>query len=134
MNASADGWGMLVFKVFVLFAMIFAHIVDDYYLQGILAKMKQKSWWKENAPAELYKHDYIMALFMHAFSWSFMINLPTLLVSNNYILMCIFMVVNTFVHAFIDDTKANRYQINLVTDQMCHLCQIIILWIAIVCA
>ena len=35
------------------------HIVDDYYLQGILAKMKQKSWWKEVAPFEseqvLYK-------------------------------------------------------------------------------
>jgi small-conductance mechanosensitive channel len=112
--------------------MIFAHIVDDYYLQGILAKMKQKSWWEKNAPAELYKYDYIVALFMHAFSWSFMINLPTLLVSNDYILMCIYMVVNTLIHAWIDNDKANRHHINLITDQICHLIQIVNLWLVIV--
>lgn len=111
-------------KVFILFAMIFAHIVDDYYLQGILAKMKQKQWWKENAPDKLYEHDYIVALIMHAFSWSFMINLPILFVSRNYVLMCIFMVVNTFFHAVIDNAKANQHDINLVLDQMCHLIQI----------
>ncbi len=49
-------------NVFVLLSMIFLHIVDDYYLQGILASMKQKSWWEENAPQRLYKYDYIVAL------------------------------------------------------------------------
>ncbi len=45
---------------FVILLMIFCHIVDDYYLQGILAKMKQKMWWKENAPDNIhYKYDYI---------------------------------------------------------------------------
>lgn len=34
-------------KLFVLFSMFFLHIVDDYYLQGILAKMKQKSGGKK---------------------------------------------------------------------------------------
>lgn len=29
----------------LLLLMIFAHIIDDYYLQGILAHMKQKVWW-----------------------------------------------------------------------------------------
>ena len=29
-------------KLFVLLVMLFAHIVDDYYLQGVLASMKQK--------------------------------------------------------------------------------------------
>lgn len=119
-------------KVFILFAMIFAHIVDDYYLQGILAKMKQRQWWKENAPDELYRHDYIVALIMHAFSWSFMINLPILFVSRNYILMCIFMVTNTFFHAIIDNEKANKHTINLVLDQICHLIQIGNLWLFLV--
>ena len=32
-------------KIFILLFMIMMHIVDDYYLQGILASMKQKSWW-----------------------------------------------------------------------------------------
>ena len=39
--------------------MIFCHIVDDYYLQGKLASMKQKSWWEKNAPDRLYKYDYL---------------------------------------------------------------------------
>jgi hypothetical protein len=61
---------------FVILLMIFCHIVDDYYLQGILASMKQKKWWQENAPDKPYKYDYIWALIMHSFSWAFMIMLP----------------------------------------------------------
>ena len=57
----------------ILILMLFAHIVDDYYLQGWLASAKQKKWWEKNAPDKLYKFDYIMALFMHSFSWTFMI-------------------------------------------------------------
>lgn len=34
---------------FVLLAMVFCHIVDDYYLQGWLASAKQRKWWEENA-------------------------------------------------------------------------------------
>ena len=60
----------------ILLTMIFLHIVDDYYLQGILAQMKQKKFWKEQAPDEKYKYDYIWALIMHGFSWAFMIMLP----------------------------------------------------------
>jgi hypothetical protein len=56
--------------------MLFCHIVDDYYLQGILALMKQKTWWKKQTLNSLYKYDYIMALCEHAFSWTFMIFLP----------------------------------------------------------
>lgn len=119
-------------KILILFAMIFAHIMDDYYLQGILAKMKQKKWWEENAPGELYRHDYIVALIAHAFSWSFMITIPTLFVSTNYIVMSIFIIVNTFVHADTDHAKANEHSINLIVDQVCHLIQIIMTWVAIV--
>lgn len=66
----------IAYKIFILFTMIFCHIVDDYYLQGWLASAKQKSWWEKNAPGKLYKYDYLAALFMHSFSWSFMIMLP----------------------------------------------------------
>ena len=112
--------------------MIFAHIVDDYYLQGILAKMKQKKWWEENAPNRLYKHDYIVALIAHAFSWSFMITIPTLFISTNYIVMLLLIIVNTYVHAYVDNAKANKFYINLIVDQICHLIQIIGTWVAIV--
>lgn len=63
-------------KLFILLCMLFLHIVDDYYLQGWLASAKQKSWWEKNSPDKLYKHDYLIALFMHSFSWTFMIMLP----------------------------------------------------------
>ena len=118
-------------KLLILFAMMFAHIVDDYYLQGILAKMKQKKWWEENAPDKMYRYDYIVALITHAFSWSFMITVPTLLISDKYFVMCVFIIINTMLHAYIDNAKANKRCINLIVDQLCHMMQIIGLWVAI---
>lgn len=118
-------------KLLILFAMVFAHIVDDYYLQGILAKMKQRKWWEENAPDKMYRYDYIVALIAHAFSWSFMITVPTLLVSNKYFTMCIFMIINTIIHAYVDNEKANNKHINLIVDQLCHMVQIIGLWVVV---
>lgn len=32
-------------KIFILFIMLFFHIVDDYYLQGWLAQAKQQRYW-----------------------------------------------------------------------------------------
>ena len=60
----------------MLILMFFLHIVDDFYLQGILAKLKQIGWWKKNAPNPLYRYDYIVGLVVHSFSWAFMIMLP----------------------------------------------------------
>lgn len=107
--------------------MVFAHIVDDYSLQGWLANAKQRQWWKENAPDKLYKHDYIMALIMHSLSWSFMIMLPVAI----YIkLQCqalffIAFILNTIVHIVVDHLKANVHCINLIQDQCLHLLQIL---------
>ena len=101
----------LEFKVLVLFAMLFCHIVDDYYLQGILASMKQKSWWEANAPVPLYKNDYKMALFEHAFSWSFVMSLPLTIIAIYYQINPLYFILlvlcadNTLVHAYIDDLK-----------------------------
>lgn len=118
-------------KLFILLCMIFLHIIDDYYLQGILGNLKQKSWWESNYPDKLYKHDYLMALFMHSFSWSFMIMLPItigviLFGGTWYPLLYIF---NIVIHFYIDDLKANKRKINLIQDQCIHLIQIIITWI-----
>jgi hypothetical protein len=108
--------------------MIFCHIADDYYLQGWLASAKQKKYWQENAPQRLYKYDYIWALLMHSFSWSFMIMLPIAFVDNfslNTLFLIVF-VANMIVHAFVDDLKANKRKINLWTDQIIHICQIVV--------
>lgn len=111
--------------IFLYITMIFCHIFDDYVLQGCLANLKQKSWWKENAPQDQYKNDYIMALFCHSFSWTFMIMLPLAIVSG-FTLGWLWLAypVNTLIHMYIDDLKANRHKINLITDQLIHIFQI----------
>lgn len=120
-------------EILILFAMIFCHIVDDYYLQGILASMKQKSWWKkQESYCDLYKHDYIIALIMHAFSWSFMIILPFILVSASQYIIVISIAINTIIHAFIDNLKANHKKINLAQDQILHILQIVLTWFIVV--
>jgi hypothetical protein len=119
-------------KVFILFAMLFCHIVDDYYLQGILANMKQKSWWrKQESYNELYKYDYIVALIMHAFSWAFIIMLPFVLVGVNQYVIVISISINMLIHSFIDDLKANKKKINLISDQILHILQILLTWFII---
>ena len=115
--------------VLILFAMIFLHIVDDYYLQGILAKMKQKAWWEENAPQEQYKRDYKVALVMHAFSWSFMIMIPYIFIGVNECVACATVLANTTIHAIVDDLKANKKKINLIQDQTVHILQVYVTWL-----
>lgn len=115
-------------NIFIVLLMIFMHIVDDYYLQGCLASLKQKNWWEKNAPEELYRYDYIWALIMHSFSWAFMIMLPIAFVKGFDIgvVFLIAFVSNLTLHAVVDDLKANKRKINLWTDQIIHLCQIIL--------
>ena len=113
-------------SAFIVLLMIFCHIVDDYYLQGWLASAKQKKWWQEHAPAKLYKYDYLWALIMHSFSWAFMIMLPIAFSMSFQVdfLFCIVFMCNAFVHAVTDNEKANKFTINLWTDQLIHLWQI----------
>lgn len=123
------------YKILLLIAMIFFHIIDDYYLQGFLARAKQKSWWEQNYPDKLYKYDYIMALVEHAFSWAVMINIPAII----YVLICgitfptlLFIdlfIANIIAHAYVDNVKANLLKINLSIDQLIHIFQIILTWL-----
>lgn len=122
-------------KIFILLAMIFLHIIDDYKLQGILASMKQKKWWEEQREyKKLYKYDYIPALIEHSFSWTFMIMLPiAVMLHFNIGWWAIAYIVNMMVHAFVDNLKANKFKINLVTDQTIHIVQIVITWLIFIC-
>ena len=126
-------------KLLILMSMIFLHIVDDYYLQGILAKMKQKSWRKENAPDKLYRYDYIVALIEHSFSWTFMTMLPITVcmifyrdlldAEVSWPAWCLFLLLNMVFHSIVDHAKANRRSINLVQDQLVHFLQIVATWL-----
>lgn len=118
----------------VLVAMIFCHIIDDYVLQGVLSKLKQRKWWEENAPQKLYKHDYIIALIEHSFSWTCSIHIPILLYAlllyspKPPIIYIVVFVYNWAVHAFVDHLKANALKINLTQDQTIHILQIAVSW------
>ena len=124
-------------SILILLCMFFMHIVDDYYLQGILASMKQKSWWEKNAPDSLYKNDYKMALIEHAFSWTFMMMLPaivyTVIIGTMlpiWFIASIF-ILNVIIHALVDNAKANDKTINLIQDQSIHFIQIICTWLVL---
>ena len=116
----------------IFFIMLFCHIVDDYYLQGILASMKQKAWWrKQEGYSEKYKDDWSIALFMHAFSWAFMINLIFIILQFNATFIILSIIINCGIHMIVDHLKANAKKINLFTDQWTHICQI---WITVIIA
>ena len=114
-------------ELILLLTMLFCHIVDDYYLQvqGWLASAKQKGWWEENAPEKLYEYDYIWALLVHSFSWTFMVMLPILISTNNMELYLIVFILNLSLHAITDNLKANVKVINLWHDQIIHMAQIL---------
>lgn len=115
----------------ILVLMLLCHIIDDFVLQPIcLSKLKQREWWieeckKKNLDIQPYQHDYLMALFIHAMSWSIMIHLP--LIPLNQISNTLFglsLLFNTIIHMVVDDLKANVNLINLWQDQLIHLIQI----------
>lgn len=114
-------------KICAALIMIFLHIVDDFYLQaqGALANLKQEEWWEKNYPDKKYSFDYLVGLFMHAFSWTFMIMLPAML--NGYFPIWLFGL-NVIIHATVDDLKANKKSINLLIDQTIHIIQILFTW------
>ena len=115
----------------VLFLMIFLHIIDDFCLQGIMASMKQKSWWQEHPVGSnpKYKNDYLAALVAHSFSWAFMIMIPVMIWGQ---WEWPILLANMFTHAVIDNAKANKFQINLIQDQTYHLIQIVVTWLIFV--
>lgn len=119
-------------KWFVVLLMFFCHVLDDYRLQGVLSSMKQKEWWKENYPQNMYKYDYIVALIMHSINWSFLIMLPIAIYNRFNVDVCfvVMFILNTFFHVTIDNLKANSKKINLVIDQTFHVLQIA--WTALV--
>ena len=125
-------------KVFLL--MILCHIIDDFVFQPIcLSNLKQKNYWErlckeQNADIEKYKYDYIAGLIMHALSCSIMILLPVIFLlptgSSIAIIGCI--IINGLVHAYVDDLKANKFELNLIEDQSIHFIQIFITFIIII--
>jgi hypothetical protein len=119
-------------KLIILLTMLFLHIIDDYVLQDALARLKQRSYWKEHAPDEKYKHDYIIALIEHSFEWTFMVMLPItikcFILNYGLFLYVVCFLANVIIHTIVDDLKANKLKINLIQDQCVHIVQVLITW------
>lgn len=110
-----------------LLCMFYLHLIDDYVLQGILAQLKQRDFWKPYG--EKYQADYVVALLEHGFMNAFLVHIPI------YIWLCkneptLFASVFLFgvIHAIIDDLKANDKKINLFIDQLLHITLIFLWW------
>lgn len=114
-------------KIFYL--MLLLHFVADYTLQGCLADLKQKSFWiveckKYGVDFENYKYDYITGLGCHAMYWTLLTFAPLLWICESTNVCAFIIIINTAIHAVIDDLKANRFKINLMQDQYLHFAQI----------
>lgn len=122
-------------KLFILILMLFLHVVEDFHLQGILASMKQVKWWEKQVGSEYlgkYSNDWLISLLAHAFEWTFMIMIPIFLTTEFSYITVLMIISNTSFHFVIDNTKCNLMKINLVTDQILHLVQILITWFIMV--
>lgn len=118
--------------------MILCHIIDDFVLQPLcLSNLKQREWWieqckKKNINIEPYNQDYLMALFIHALSWSIAIHLPIIFLTNiTNVILLLSIIFNTIIHLIVDDLKANVNVINLKQDQFIHLIQVILTYLII---
>ena len=126
---------MMVLKL-ILFS-LFLHLLDDFVLQAaFLNNGKQKEWWRNQTSNELYKNDYIICLLAHGLEWALLTFLPilTLEESSSWFFLLGMIICNAGVHSFVDDMKANKKKINLVTDQVIHVIQILLtyfIWWAI---
>ena len=120
-----------MFYASLFFSMLLLHFVADYTLQGWLANGKSKGWWeyqceKRKIDIAKYKYDYICALICHAMYWTLITFIPFMFYARwtNVYSFVGFILAHTAIHVVVDDLKANRNKINLITDQLLHLAQI----------
>lgn len=135
---------MIVTAAFLFISCIWCHIVDDYVLQGCLANLKQRDWWKFQIAEKMrmdlkdtmYSNDYIMGLICHSMSWAFTIMIPLIWCRHDTLgFYVIAFCINAPVHAIVDHLKANAHWINLVEDQCIHFIQVfltVFLWMMLV--
>lgn len=115
-----------------LLVMLMLHFFADFTLQAPcgLANLKQKHWWAQqvkDVEKSIYRNDWKMGLLCHSLWWSILICLPYFLSAGEWVLLAA-IVLNTHIHAVIDDLKCNKLKINLVQDQALHFVQILATW------
>ena len=128
--------------------MLLAHIIEDFHLQGKMADMKQKVWWRDQVAdsckwfsdeeraegfkrrMRVYGRDYIPVLILHGFEWAICVSVPVLFYTGfePSAVYIIAMMVMAFAHSLVDHMKCNMLKINLIHDQAIHMVQVAFLW------
>ena len=141
---------MISYKIFILFLMLLMHYIEDFHLQGCLANLKQKKWWEKQISNidmhshyilehSIYRNDYKMSLFAHSIENALFVMLPLIIdmlisefihcLQNTWILFIPSTILICVSHYLIDDSKANKMKINLIQDQLYHLCIILLIFL-----
>lgn len=142
---------MISYKIFILLLMLLMHYIEDFHLQGCMANLKQKKWWKEQMSNNelqssyilehsIYKNDYKMGLFAHSIENALFVMLPLIIdllisefkgcIQNTWILFIPSTLLILVSHYLIDNEKANKMKINLIQDQLYHLGIILLIFIS----
>lgn len=87
----------------------------------------------------IYKNDYKMSLFAHSIENSLFVMLPMIIdtliseythhIQNAWLLFVPSAILICVSHYLIDDLKANKMKINLIQDQLYHLCIILLIFL-----
>lgn len=122
---------------YLIWICILLHLIADYTLQGCLADLKQKQWWRNQIDMhrgetyewhqkawKKYKHDYIAGLLCHAAMWTLVTFFPLMFVTDS-VTFSFIAISNIALHTAIDHMKANMHCINLCQDQLFHLIEVI---------
>ena len=138
---------MISYKIFILLLMLLMHYIEDFHLQGCMANLKQKKWWREQMSNNnyvlehsIYKNDYKMGLFAHSIENALFVMLPLIIdllisefkgcIRNTWILFIPSTLLILVSHYLIDNEKANKKEINLIQDQLYHLGIILLIFIS----
>ena len=115
----------LIYWVWIFILMLFCHVIEDFHIQGILAQMKQRSWWYNQPDYSIrYGYDYMIAVLIHGFEWSFFVHIPIFYFIGISPIIFISLAINAILHAYIDHLKCNTRQLNLTQDQILHVLQL----------
>lgn len=114
--------------------MIFAHIVADFYIHGVVNSAMSKDWWLRNQPGIRNRYDYIVFVVLHSIFWTFSILFPIAYKLNFAFswFYTIAFVLNAVLHGFADNIRINHKEINLIVQEIVHLWQITLTYLLFV--
>lgn len=119
--------------LFVFSIIIIVHIIDDFILKrlGNFYNTKQKKFWEPHNEEHNNKYylNYYARLVIHCISWSILVHLPILLLTQTpEIIIFVSSIIQAINHGIVDNEKCNRQELSLLEDQILHFVQLILIF------